>query len=179
MPPPIRVVLASYDPAWPDTAIQLAGGLDVLGENLVKVEHIGSTSVPGLVAKPIIDLMALVEDLAKLDAQRPLVEALGYEWHGELGIRFRRYCTLTDEAGARRAQLHFFLMNSSHATRHIAFREYLRTHPKIAEAYAEEKRRAGRAHPEDSHAYADEKAAWIEENEERAVNWFLTEQTRL
>jgi GrpB-like predicted nucleotidyltransferase (UPF0157 family) len=111
-----------------------AEALRVLGSVLVIVHHIGSTSVPGLAAKPIIDLMPLVTDLVDLDQQCWLIEALGYKWHGEFGILGRRYFTLYDQTGIRIVQLHFSKADSSHAERHIAFRDYLRNHPEAASA---------------------------------------------
>ena len=78
MPPPIPVILASYDPEWPLLAAGHSRRLQALGSALVIVHHIGSTSVPGLAAKPIIDLMPLVSDLAEIDRLRERVEALGY-----------------------------------------------------------------------------------------------------
>src|SRR5258708_3742868 len=120
MLPPISVFLAAYNPEWPDIAAGHAERLRVLGSILVMVHHIGSTSVPGLIAKPIIDLMPLVTDMAGLDRERRCVEALGYNWHGELGISGRRYCTLSDEASVRMVQCHFFTADSPHVERHIA-----------------------------------------------------------
>src|SRR5258705_1255309 len=125
MPPPIPVVLVPYDSEWPQMAASHAERLRVLGSCLVVVHHIGSTAVPGLAAKPIIDLMPLVTDLADLDRQRRQIEALGYAWHGELGIAGRRYCTLCDDGGVRVAHVHFFRADSPQAERHIAFRDYL------------------------------------------------------
>ena len=171
MPPPIHVVLADYSPAWPQIAAAHADRLRALGPPLVAVHHIGSTSVPGLTAKPIIDLMPLVTDLAELDQQRARLEALGYEWHGELGIPGRRYCTLSDATGARIVQLHCFQAGSPHAARHLAFRDYLRAHPEAARAYETEKRRARDLHPNDSHAYSDEKSPWIQTTEATALTW--------
>jgi GrpB-like predicted nucleotidyltransferase (UPF0157 family) len=169
---PIPVNLAAYNPDWPQMAVTHAERLRVLGPALVAAHHIGSTAVPGLAAKPIIDLMPLVNDLAELDRERSRVEALGYEWHGELGIAGRRYCTLSDETGARIVQLHFFKSDSPHARRHLALRDYLRAHPEAARAYENEKRRARELHPDDSHAYSDEKAAWIRNMEATSLIWF-------
>jgi len=176
MPPPIAVHLAAYDPKWPQMATDHAEGLRVLGPILVMVHHIGSTSVPGLAAKPIIDLMPLVTDLADLDRERWRVEALGYNWHGELGILGRRYCTLADGVSRRIVQLHFFKADSPQVARHIAFRDYLRAHPDAASEYEREKRRAQGLHPDDSHAYTDEKAAWIRATEAKALSWFTAQQ---
>jgi GrpB-like predicted nucleotidyltransferase (UPF0157 family) len=168
---PIPVILTAHNLEWPRTAATYAKRLRVLGSNLVAVHHIGSTSVPGLIAKPIIDLIPVVNSLTRLDEQRHHVEALGYQWHGEFGISGRRYCTLTNESGARVVQLHFFKTDSPHVERHIAFRDYLRAHPEEANAYAIEKRRAQNLHPANSHAYADEKDKWIRAAETKALIW--------
>ena len=168
---PIPVILAAYNPEWPQIAAAHVERLQVLRPTLVTIHHIGSTSVPGLIAKPIIDLIPVVNSLTSLDEQRHRVEALGYQWHGEFGISGRRYCTLTDEAGVRVVQLHFFEATSPHVGRHIAFRDYLRAHPDEANAYAAEKRRAQKLYPANSHAYADEKDKWIRAAETRALNW--------
>lgn len=171
MPPPIPVLLVRYNPEWPQMAAGHAARLRVLGSILVTVHHIGSTSVPGLAAKPIIDLMPLVTDLDELDRERLRMEGLGYGWHGEFGISGRRYCTLSDQAGNRAAQFHFFQADSPHVTRHLAFRDYLRAHREVASAYEAEKCRARDLHPDDSHAYTDEKGAWIRETEAKACIW--------
>ncbi len=73
MPPPIPVGLAPYDPAWPEMAIRYRQCLQTLGHVLVKVHHIGSTSVPGMSAKPIIDLMPVVANLTELAQRHSLV----------------------------------------------------------------------------------------------------------
>ena len=171
MPKPIPVVLAAYDPEWPRMAARRVEELRALGPTLVAVHHIGSTSVPGIAAKPIIDLMPLVTSLADLERNRRRVEALGYCWHGELGIAGRRYCTLSDAGGRRLVQLHFFGVDSTQVRRHIAFRDYLRAHPQAAAAYEVEKRRARDLHPDDTHAYTDEKDAWIRRTEAAALAW--------
>jgi len=177
MPPPIPVFLVPYNPEWPRMAAAHSARLRVLGSVLVRVHHIGSTSVPGLAAKPIIDLMPLVTNLTDLDRERSRVEALGYSWHGEFGIPERRYCALSDVAGNRVAQLHFFAADSPHVVRHVAFRDYLRAHPEVASDYEKEKRRARDLHPGDSHAYTDEKAPWIRDAEAKARIWLDAQQT--
>jgi GrpB-like predicted nucleotidyltransferase (UPF0157 family) len=120
--------------------------------------------------------MPLVTGLADLDRERRRVEELGYQWHGELGISGRRYCTLSGAAGIRIAQLHFFAADSPQVERHIAFRDYLRAHPDAAGAYEKEKRRARDLHPNDSHAYTDEKDAWIRDTEAKALLWFAGQE---
>jgi GrpB-like predicted nucleotidyltransferase (UPF0157 family) len=172
-PAPISVVLAVYDVAWPRLAEEYAKQLRVLDPNLIAVHHIGSTSVPGLAAKPVIDLLPVVKSLELLDQDCSLVEALGFQWHGELGISGRRYCNLTNLEGRRIAHLHFFEATSPHIARHLAFRDYLRLHPNVALEYAAEKRRARDLHPHNSHDYADAKSAWIKNMEAKALDWYF------
>lgn len=171
MPPPIRVELVPYDATWPAMAAEFMSQLRALGGFIVEVHHFGSTSVPGLSAKPIIDLMPVVASLSELDRRQPDVVALNFEWHGEFGMAGRRYCTLNDGDGRRIAQLHFFEAGSSHVVRHLAFRDYLRAHLETARAYEKEKRRARDLHPDDSHAYTEAKDAWIRQIEARALIW--------
>jgi GrpB-like predicted nucleotidyltransferase (UPF0157 family) len=171
IPQPIPVTLAAYNPDWLEMAQFHSKRLSVLGPILAVVHHIGSTAVVGLSAKPIIDLMPLVTDLALLDQERSKIQALGYSWHGELGIIGRRYCTLSDADGIRIVQLHFFQIDSPHAERHLAFRDFLRAHPETARAYENEKRRARDLYPDDSHAYNDEKAEWVRATEAKALEW--------
>jgi GrpB-like predicted nucleotidyltransferase (UPF0157 family) len=172
MPPPIPVVLAAYNPDWPALAARHAERLLGLGSVVAVVHHIGSTAIPGLAAKPIIDLMPLVVNVTALDRARGRIEALGYAWHGAYGMAGRRYCTLCDDAGVRAVQLHFFGMDSPHAVRHIAFRDYLRAHADVARAYEAEKRRARDLHPDDSHSYGHAKSAWIRAVEAAALTWY-------
>ncbi len=170
----IPVVLAPYNAEWPTLAARYAEQLRFLSPNMVEVHHVGSTSVPGLTAKPIIDLMPLVSDLARLDEQRPDIEALGYVWRGEYGIPGRRHYILDNDAGIRLVNLHFLQSDNPLTAIHIAFRDYLAAHPDVARAYEREKQRARALHPHDSHAYSNEKSAWIEKTQADAVRWAAT-----
>lgn len=170
---PIAVVLVEYDSTWPLAAENFAIQLRHTGQNILAVHHIGSTSILGLAAKPIIDLLPVVKSLKTLDQSRKQIEVLGFHWHGEYGIRDRRFCTLSNSEGVRIAHLHFFEAGSLHIARHLAFRDYLRAHPKIAAEYEAEKRRAREIHPNNSHDYSDEKALWIKTVEARALSWFM------
>jgi GrpB-like predicted nucleotidyltransferase (UPF0157 family) len=165
------IVIAPYDPNWPRLAAERADQLRVLGSVLIVVHHIGSTSVPHLAAKPIIDLIPEVSSLAELDRQQTTIESLGYWWRGEFGLPGRRYCCLDDEHGVRLVQLHCFEAGSAEIRRHVAFRDYLRAHSEVARAYEAEKRRARELHPDDIGAYTDEKDRWIREVEKRALDW--------
>ncbi len=135
----------------------------VFGANLVAVHHVGSTAIPGICAKPILDLMPQVRALADLDRVKTALENLGYEWWGEYGIAGRRYCTRNDSIDGRRlVQLHCFQTGNPEIEKHLAFRDYLRANPDVARGYDREKRRCRELHPDHSHAYTDAKSAWID-----------------
>lgn len=172
------VVLCDYDPAWPRRAADLSAPIrHALGGALIDIHHIGSTAVPGLAAKPVIDLIPIVRDLEELDRLRPRLESLGYRWRGENGLPGRHYFTLDDAEGARAAHLHAYEAGHPDIARHLAFRDWLRVHPGEARAYAVEKRRARDLHPGDSWAYSGEKSAWVRAAEGRALDWFARDRT--
>jgi len=165
------VVIIPSDPAWVETAARESASLaEALKGSLIGVEHIGSTSVPGLAAKPVIDLMPVVRSLDDLDTKRSAIEGLGFAWHGEFGIEGRRFCTKTNSDGVRLVNVHCFQSDSPHVERHLAFRHYLKSHPLVAREYEMEKRRAAMLHPQDSRAYSDEKSAWVARVEAVALN---------
>ena len=166
-----RVTLELHNPEWARMASAEAARLKAaLGDVLVTVHHMGSTSIPGIAAKPTVDLMPTVRDVAALDARRSDVEALGYLWRGEFGISDRRYCVLERE-GKRVFHTHFFLDGHANVSRQLLFRDYLRAHRAEALAYEAIKREAAAAHPWDSTAYNDHKSGWIRACQERAEAW--------
>ncbi|MGB6534504.1 MAG: GrpB family protein [Xanthobacteraceae bacterium] len=172
MPPPIPVELHQYDPAWEENARQQAARLTAaIGKAIITVHHIGSTAIPGICAKPIIDLIPVVLSHGEFEKSRSVVEGLGYAWWGEYGLPGRRYCTLDDPlTGRRTVQLHCYEQGSSEIVRHLAFRDYLRSRPDLAREYDAEKGRCRDLHPLDSHAYTDCKEAWIRRIEAQAIS---------
>lgn len=174
MPPPIKVELVQHHPRWAaDAKVEAELLADVLGPCLITVHHVGSTAVPTIRAKPIVDLIPVVSDLVDLNARRGDIEELGYEWWGEYGLPGRRYCTKAEAVTGRRfIQLHCYEDGSPEITRHLAFRDYLRAHPQHAAAYDAMKSYCQIKHPDDSHAYSDCKATWIAKAETDALRWY-------
>jgi GrpB-like predicted nucleotidyltransferase (UPF0157 family) len=158
-----RVELVDHSPGWASEArIAAARIANVLGSTLLEIHHVGSTSIAGIRAKPIIDLLPIVTDLDSLDAEAARLGTLGYQWRGEFGIAGRRYGTLDDAATGRRlVQLHAFAAGHPEIDRMLLFRDYLRNHPTEARAYEVEKERCRLLFPDDTMAYAEAKTAWI------------------
>ncbi len=178
MPPPIRVEIEPYSATWPELAHQEIELLsNAFGTRVGSIHHIGSTSIHGLAAKPVIDLMAVAHDLDLLDVALPELDRLSFRGWGELEITGRRYFTKDTDTGKRMVQLHCFAQGSPHVERHLAFRDYLRAHPDIASDYETEKRRCAALFPDNSHSYSDCKAEWIIDAEAAAVRWYREQQT--
>jgi len=167
---PVRIV--HYHQKWPSIAIaEMKLIHSVLSDNLLCIEHIGSTAVPGLAAKPIIDLMPIVANLEKLDQEIRELEAHGYQIHGESGIPGRRFCTKLNVKGERIFHVHFFDEKSDHIIRHLAFRDYLRAHTTVAKEYEQEKLRAATLQPANSIEYNSAKSGWVKIHEQKALQW--------
>jgi len=154
------VLVVDYDPRWPDLARSEIARIDAACAGLeLRVEHVGSTAVPGLCAKPVLDLLAgRPKDVALAEVLRALTAA-GYEYRGDLGLAGREYLRRGDPAGYH---LHLVEQGSDHWNRMIAFRDYLRGHPDRAEEYGRLKRTWATMFSDDREAYVAAKSPFIE-----------------
>ncbi len=168
---PRPVALSPWTSHWAVGAEALIADLHAAAPGVfVAVHHVGSTAVPGLMAKPVIDLLGETGDLAMIEAARPALEGLGFRWRGENGVAGRRYFTWDDpETGARGVHLHVYAARDPALAWHLAFRDRLRADPATAAAYAREKQRCAALHPDDSGAYAACKKAWTDRVAAEAV----------
>ena len=164
------VELVAHDPSWALTAaVESRRWSKILGDALIEVHHIGSTAIPGIMAKPVIDLMPVVRSIDVMEEHK--VRGLGYDWRGEFGIPGRRFCTLDDPvSGRRQFNVHVFAEGSAEVARHLAFRDYWRAHPAEALEYEKVKLDAAAQCPEDVLAYNDVKSPWIKACEQRALS---------
>jgi GrpB-like predicted nucleotidyltransferase (UPF0157 family) len=168
----MRVVVVPHDPSWVAAFGKAAGeATPAFGNNLLAIHHIGSTSIPGIHAKPIIDMLAVVSDIALVDRCNDGLARLGYIAKGEFGILGRRSFYRNSDTGVRTHQIHTFEKDSSGVNRHLAFRDFLVAHPEIASSYSDLKRRLVEAHSDDIEAYMDGKDAFIKEAEAKALVW--------
>ncbi|WP_347259683.1 GrpB family protein [Rudaea sp.] len=157
--------IADYDADWPHAFLRESRRLHgALGGTVLKVHHIGSTSVHGLSAKPVIDILLEVVSLDELDAKEAALIALGYQARGEHGIPGRRYYQLG--GAARTHQVHAFVQGDANVERHLAFRDYLRENRHVAEQYARIKMSAAEG---DATMYCAKKEAFIKQHERIAL----------
>ncbi|QFF99649.1 GrpB family protein [Psychrobacillus glaciei] len=166
-----KVEVVSYSADWKDRFKEEAEQLQkIFGSEMITIHHIGSTSVNGLSAKPIIDLMPVVRDINNMDAFNDAMIAIGYEPKGENGLSGRRYF---QKGGDNRTHhVHIYEMNSPEIKRHLAFREYLRKHPKVAKDYGQLKEKLAKQFPYDVESYINGKEQLATEIEEKAIHWY-------
>ena len=171
----MKVFIAPYDPDWPKLFEHEKARLtDALGGHFVDIQHIGSTSVPGLGAKPIIDILIAVRTLAEADrfCIQPIV-ALGYEYVKafEAETPHRRYFRKSDERGVRTHHIHMVEINSQWWVDHLLFRDYLRANPEARRAYEAHKRQLAEREWNVSNDYAEAKTEFILKMVGEARRW--------
>ncbi len=141
----------------------------VFGDEIITFEHFGSTSVPGMKAKPVIDMMCLVKDIEKIDEFDEQMQSLDYDIAGEWGIAGRR---LFRRGGEERTHhIHFYQFDNPEIKRHLILRDYLRTHPQEVKRYTNIKEELAQRY-DNTKFYSKAKKPFVQEMEERALDWF-------
>ena len=167
----MKVTVVEHNPAWAAAFDEESKELlNQVGSIIVNIHHIGSTSVPDLMAKPIIDILLEVNSLVDLDKQSYKLANLAYEVMGELGIPGRRY--FRKGGDDRTHQIHAFQSGDANLVRHLAFRDYLIAHKKVADEYGELKFKIAQACNHDIEKYCDEKDPFIAYHEPIALVWY-------
>ncbi|MFB6151719.1 MAG: GrpB family protein [Haloarculaceae archaeon] len=165
--PDYTIEIVDYDPAWPGLFERERERMaEVIGDLVVSIEHVGSTSVPGLAAKPIIDVCPVVEDMGTARAVSDRLDAADWPLARERGDEPWIEHTRTDEDG-QEFNVHVRPRESA-VENYLLLREFLRDRPGIRKEYARVKRAAAAEHPHDVGAYTRAKSDVIERAKERA-----------
>ena len=159
-----RVIVAPYDVAWKsafeDIKIEIESAL---GDLIIGIEHVGSTSVEGMSAKPCIDVDVIIKDYSVFDAVVDKFASIGYIHEGDLGIKDREAFKYTDKPHLMTHHLYVCPQNSEELNRHITFRDFLRSNTEAARKYSSVKEVAAELFPNDIDKYIEYKSPCIEE----------------
>ncbi|MFT3808411.1 MAG: GrpB family protein [Micropepsaceae bacterium] len=167
-------VIRAHDPRWQDAYRQEAGQIErAFGDCLDGIDHIGGTSIAGIFAKPVIDILVQARSLAEVEARSPAMMDLGYEARGEYGLPGRRYFSRkVSAASVTGYHVHVYQSGSADAFRHLAFRDFLVLHPQLADAYSELKRSLADSSGVLPPDYANLKSAFVQDIERQALAHF-------
>jgi GrpB-like predicted nucleotidyltransferase (UPF0157 family) len=159
-----KVMVLPYDRAWKTAFEKIKEELDqAIGDLILGIEHVGSTSVEGMSAKPCIDIDVIIQDYSVFDAVVSRLEAIGYLHEGDLGIKDREAFQYSNKPHLQTHHLYVCPQYSEELHRHITFRDFLRSHPEAAKTYSSVKETAAQLFPEDIEQYIAYKSPCIEE----------------
>lgn len=158
-----HVVVLPYDEQWKHDFLQIKAELTIaLGQLAIEIEHVGSTSVQGLSAKPIIDIDVVIEDYSRLENVILALGKIGYRHEGDLGIAGREAFKYDGKEHLRKHHLYVCPKDSQELKRHIAFRNYLQSHPNAIQEYSRIKEEGAELYPYDINLYIEHKSPFIE-----------------
>lgn len=159
-----RVTVVPYDDAWPSAFEHIKNEIDAaLGDLTVAIEHVGSTSVRGMYAKPCIDIDVVIGDHSPFCEVVLALQGIGYIHEGDLGIPGREAFGYTDKPHLMQHHLYVCRESSEELARHIKFRDFLRCNKAAAERYSRIKREAAERFPDDIDKYIQYKSPCIED----------------
>jgi len=165
-------LVQKYNPEWPKWFEEIKAYLGVkIVKACLRIEHVGSTSIPGMAAKPIIDLILVIEP-ERWEEMKSLLEERGYYYRGDQGIKDREVFRLTDETSLPIHHLYVCPKDNLELKQETAFRDYLKTHKADAERLSELKRSLAEKYNNDRKSYMDGKAALCREITEKALEYF-------
>lgn len=160
---PKHVVVEPYNEAWVKAFEKIRAELDAaLGELAISIEHVGSTSVKGLSAKPIIDIDIVIKDSSVFDSVKDALGSIGYHHEGDLGIPGREAFKYTDKEHLMKHHLYVCTEDAAELRRHLRFRDYLRSHPDAVIEYSRVKEEGAKLYPYDIDGYMAYKAPVIQ-----------------
>ena len=158
-----HVIVLHYDEQWKQDFLKIKDELaDALGQLAIGIEHVGSTSVQGLSAKPVIDIDVVIQDDSVLENVVSALGKIGYRHEGNLGIVGREAFKYDGKEHLKKHHLYVCPKDSPELKRHIAFRDYLRTHPDAVREYSRVKEEGAKLYPDDMGRYIEHKSPFIE-----------------
>ena len=165
-----KIEIVSYDPNWAEKFSQEASKIKKIFHSIfTEIYHIGSTAIPGIKSKPIIDILVEVKDIEAVEHHNKEMEGLGYEAMGEFGIKNRRF--FQKGGNCRTHHVHIFQTGDREIERHLYFKEYLIVHPGEAEKYSVLKEKLINDYPFDAQGYSNAKSEFIIEIDQKAKKW--------
>lgn len=157
-----HVIVVPYNQKWTEEFEKIKKEImSSIGKYIVRIEHVGSTSVEGLWAKPIIDIDAVIPDYKCLDEVIKELESIGYEYEGNLGIKGREAFKYKNKPHLMLHHLYICPSNSPELRRHITVRDYLRNHEDDVKEYSRVKREGASLYPDDIDSYCEHKSSCI------------------
>lgn len=165
-----KIEVVPYENHWVEKFQQEAKRLQEAMPEVVKIHHIGSTSVPGLAAKPIVDMIMEVKHIEHVDSWNPQFQKLGYIVKGENGISGRRFFIYGTEE-KRSYHLHVYEKGNQEIARHLAFRDYMMSHCEEARAYVRLKEELAGKYTYDADQYVEGKTEFVRAIDEKAKKW--------
>lgn len=159
-----HVVVMPYDVKWKQAFTNIKSELEAaLGNLALRIEHVGSTSVEGLSAKPVIDIDVVIKDTSILEPVISALAKIGYRHEGDLGIPGREAFKYEGKEHLMKHHLYVCTKDSDELKRHLAFRDYLRSHPEAVKEYSRVKTEGAELYPYDIDKYIEHKSPFIEE----------------
>ena len=166
-----RVEVVSYNSNWKRMYKEESEKIkNILNDIIVDIHHIGSTAIPGIKAKPVIDILVEVKDIEAVDRYNNKMEELGYEVMGEYGIPKRRFFRKGENK--RTHHIHIFQVGNEEIERHINFKEYLIAHPDKAREYSKLKEKLANKYTYGAENYTNGKNDFIKEIDRKAKLWW-------
>ena len=159
-----RVVVVPYDEVWKNAFEEIKTEIEAeIGDLILGIEHVGSTSVEGMFAKPCIDMDVIIKDYSVFDEVVSKLGAIGYIHEGDLGIKDREAFKYADKPHLMTHHLYVCPRNSEELHRHIVFRDFLRKNPEAVKKYSQVKETAAQLFPDSIDQYIEYKSPCIEE----------------
>ena len=159
-----KVVVLPYDRIWKSDFEEIKREIEgAIGDLMIGIEHVGSTSVEGMSAKPIIDIDVIIKDYAVFDAVVRRLEAIGYVHEGNLGIKDREAFKYSNKPHLQQHHLYVCPEQSEELYRHITFRDFLAKNPEAVKKYSAVKEKAAQLFPDNIEKYIEYKSPCIEE----------------